>query len=186
MVEDQDLSEKNAGTRGRWLLLFVVCLITVIADQVSKEWAAGPLRATHGGLLPLFDGVISGAFAFVRNPGVAWGLFANVSPGFRRPFLLGSSLVAMVFVLVLFVRSPPWQWLLRVALSLIMGGAIGNFIDRFRHDYVVDFVSLRLGTLRWPTFNVADVAISCGVLLLLAEVVLTARHTSAPSAPKAT
>ncbi len=121
---------------------------------------------------------------YVENPGAAWGLLARVSETWRRPFFHVVSLVAVVVILGFYRRLQADQRLMAVALSLILGGAMGNYADRVIHGYVIDFVDWhwrhRPG-LHWPTFNVADSAIVVGVLLLLVET-LSARRLAGPQA----
>ncbi len=113
-------------------------------------------------------------FKFVRNPSASWGLLGNVSPRYRRPLLLVLPALSMLLIVGLFWKSDPDQRLLHGALGMILGGAIGNLVDRIRFGYVVDFIDwfVRVGdkTYTWPTFNVADVAISVGVGLLVIEI----------------
>ena len=81
------------------------------------------------------------------------------------------STLAVGFIVGMFVIIAPMQRMAGFALSLILGGAIGNYTDRIRLGYVVDFVDVRLGSSHWPTFNVADAAISLGVIILVGVVV---------------
>lgn len=119
---------------------------------------------------------------YVENPGAAWGLLADAPASIRLPFFYGISLAAIVFILVYFRRLAPDQRLLAVALSLVLGGAIGNFIDRLHLTYVIDFIDWYIGQSHWPTFNIADAGISVGVALLILDMVLHRETASAPSA----
>lgn len=119
---------------------------------------------------------------YVENPGAAWGLLADAPASIRLPFFYGISLAAIAFILVYFRRLAPDQRLLGVALSLVLGGAIGNFIDRLHLTYVIDFIDWYVGQAHWPTFNVADAGISVGVALLILDMVLHREPASAPSA----
>ncbi|MBU0972224.1 MAG: signal peptidase II [Proteobacteria bacterium] len=108
----------------------------------------------------------------VLNPGGAFGFFADGSPALRKfIFLFLSSLVAL-FVLWLYRRIARDFIVLSFGLALIFGGAIGNLIDRFRFGKVVDFLDFYVGTAHWPAFNVADSAISIGMVILIYHVVL--------------
>ncbi|MBA3010812.1 MAG: signal peptidase II [Proteobacteria bacterium] len=108
----------------------------------------------------------------VLNPGGAFGFFADGSPAMRKfIFLFLSSLVAL-FVLWLYRRIARDLIFLSIGLALIFGGAIGNLIDRFRFGKVVDFLDFYVGTAHWPAFNVADSAISIGMVILIYHVVL--------------
>jgi len=170
--------------RGKWLVLLGVTLAVVALDQWSKRWAHQDLRQRAGRRMVLVEGYLD--LAYVRNPGAAWGFLARADESFRRPFFVAISVVAMGFILYLFRRLERGQILLLWALSLVMGGAVGNFIDRLRQNYVVDFIDFHVEQrFKWPTFNVADIAISIGVGLLLLEMFLLPwlRRRGARSAP---
>lgn len=153
---------------GKWLVLVAIALVVCVTDQASKAWAQDDLYHRPGQIITLVRDYV--AFRYVENPGAAWGFLSGADASFRRPFFICISLAAMVFILSIFLRLQPGQRMMLLSLSLILGGAIGNFIDRLRHDYVVDFIRLHWGRrFYWPTFNVADVAISIGVFLLLLE-----------------
>lgn len=157
--------------RTRWLVLVLVVLVIAGLDQWSKHWADQSLRLNHGGRITVLDDYF--AFSYVRNPGAAWGFLARADERFRQPFFVGVSVLAMVFIFFLHRRLEPGQYWTLAALSLVMGGAVGNFIDRLRFRYVIDFIELHFRhRYRWPTFNVADIAITAGVLLLFLEMFL--------------
>ncbi|ATB44818.1 signal peptidase II [Corallococcus macrosporus] len=120
-------------------------------------------------------------FRYVENPGAAWGIFGDLPEGARRAFFLVVSLVAMGFIVAMYRRTPVEQRLSRVSLALVAGGALGNFVDRLLRGYVIDFIDWHWRNqpgMRWPTFNVADVAISVGVVLMLLDSLRT------PKGPK--
>jgi signal peptidase II len=148
----------------RWILLLAVSAAVVVADQATKRLVDSRLRGRTVKVMPGFD------LRYARNPGAAWGLLADVSEQYRRPFFVGVSILAMSFIVFTFSRAAREQWRLRLALALILGGAIGNFIDRMAYGYVVDFVDWHarlFGRMRhWPTFNIADAGITVGVVLL--------------------
>ena len=109
-------------------------------------------------------------YKYVRNSGAAFGLMNDMEPGIRRWFFMGISLVAVGLIGMIYRNIDPAQWLLMGSLSLILGGAIGNFIDRIRLNYVIDFIDWHVGdAYHWPTFNIADSAITVGVALLCLE-----------------
>ncbi|NVJ07690.1 signal peptidase II [Myxococcus sp. AM001] len=118
-------------------------------------------------------------FRYVENPGAAWGIFGDMPDGVRRLFFLVVSLVAMGFIFVMYRRMPAEQRLARVSLALVAGGALGNFVDRLLRGYVIDFIDWHWRNqpgMRWPTFNVADVAISVGVSLMLLDSLRTTKR----------
>lgn len=102
----------------------------------------------------------------VRNTGAAFGLGANASSKIV-PILLNAGAIAVFCVVVVYaLRTAVTDRLLQVGLHLILGGAIGNLLDRFRFGYVVDFLDVYVGSHHWPAFNVADSAICIGIALL--------------------
>jgi signal peptidase II len=143
-----------------WLVWGLAALVVVL-DWLTKRWAIAVLAprepiALLGDFLRL---------TFTRNTGVAFGLLADL----RLP-LGWVSVLALVFVLWLALRSGTRDRVRATALGLILGGAVGNLIDRVRWGSVVDFVDLGIGSLRWPVFNLADSAITVGVLLWAGQI----------------
>jgi len=113
-------------------------------------------------------------YRYVENPGAAWGFLSGAASWFRTPFFLLVSLAAQIFIVFYFRKTTADQRMLRVALSLVMGGAIGNFIDRVRFGYVIDFIDWHwYDKATWPTFNIADSAITVGVSLMVLDMLLT-------------
>ena len=105
----------------------------------------------------------------VRNTGAAFGLGANASSKLV-PILLNAGAIAVFCVVVVYaLRTAVSDKLLQTGLHLILGGAIGNLVDRFRFGYVVDFLDVYVGTHHWPAFNVADSAICIGIALLFLD-----------------
>ncbi|WP_106005893.1 signal peptidase II [Neomoorella humiferrea] len=94
---------------------------------------------------------------YVNNPGAAFGLFA-----YKTPVFVAITVLVVAVILIAYRILPPGSPVMRLALALITGGALGNLIDRLRFGYVVDFLDFRV----WPVFNLADVAIVSGVILL--------------------
>jgi signal peptidase II len=110
--------------------------------------------------------------SYVRNSGVAFGLFADLQSVWKPYVLAGMAVIAVAVILVYSSRTPTNRVLLQVALAITMGGILGNFADRVMHGFVVDFIEFHYKELfYWPTFNVADSAISIGIALLLIDTV---------------
>lgn len=105
----------------------------------------------------------------VRNTGAAFGIGANASSRIVPLLLNGGAIAVFCVVVVYALRSPITDRLLQTGLHLILGGAIGNLLDRFRFGYVVDFLDVYVGTKHWPAFNVADSAICIGIALLFLD-----------------
>lgn len=109
---------------------------------------------------------------YAENKGAAWSMFAKMPDGLRLPLLIGVSGLAVFFILGFVRKLEPGQNLLLVALSLVLGGALGNLLDRAYLGYVIDFIVWYRGTFVWPTFNVADAGISVGVGLIVLTSIL--------------
>ena len=153
-------------------LLIAVVPAVVAVDQVTKVLAA---RAMHGRpAITLIEGHFK--LTYVRNHGAAWSIFSDAPSAVRVPLFIAVSMLAMACILHVYRRLGPGERLLRTGLALILGGALGNFIDRLRNGYVVDFIAWSWHDLHWPRFNVADVAISCGIVVMLWAVVARRRR----------
>jgi signal peptidase II len=163
----------SPGSLAFWLALAVA---VVLADQVTKTlvltWFA------YGEVQP-----VTSFFNLVRvhNTGAAFSFLAGAS-GWQRWFFIGLGLVASAFI-VWMIRSNPTQKLFCFAVSMIMGGALGNVVDRMLHGYVVDFLQFRFALLEplfpggyFPSFNVADSAITLGAICLIVDELLRVRR----------
>jgi len=138
--------------------VFVACAAAVITlDQITKWVASSELFL--GQPVPILGDLVR--FTLVHNTGAAFGLF----PGSRGPFIV-ISVLAIGVVLYLFLRETYRSLANRILLGCILGGAVGNLVDRVRLGWVVDFIDVGVGTLRWPVFNVADSAVTLGVIFL--------------------
>ncbi len=147
------------GRAGRLTLALGVLLL----DQATKLWAAAALAyATPVALLPFFN------LTLVHNTGAAFSFLADAG-GWQRGFFIVLSGVVSAVLVVWIWRLPRTQRLLGFALALVLGGAVGNLVDRVAYGYVIDFLDLHAAGWHWPAFNVADSAITCGVVLLLVD-----------------
>lgn len=157
----------------RLALASLVVAAILYLDQLTKTLIVNNLPVGET-IFPIL--ALSGVFALshVTNTGIAFGLFKDANTF----FIIVSIGVALLLVNVL-RRLPREEWLLHAALSLVLGGALGNLIDRVRLGYVIDFVAL--GPL--PRFNVADIAIFVGVILLGLRMLLQDRRAASPHAP---
>ncbi|MBW2529326.1 MAG: signal peptidase II [Deltaproteobacteria bacterium] len=163
-------SEKLQRTASYWFLA-IVTIVGLALDLGTKEWAKNHFESISKGeprQLVLIDGFMQ--LIFAKNRGGAWGLLQNETDSLRRPFFLIVSVVAIVFIVSLYRKLAPGQTALKWGLPLVLGGALGNLVDRIRYGYVVDFIDVFVtygGDVRhWPTFNVADIAICVGVGLM--------------------
>ncbi len=122
-------------------------------------------------------------FQYAENCGGAWGLLHGSSEAIRRPFFLLVTLGAIVFIVHLYRTMEVTQRFMKIALPLVLGGAIGNLVDRVRLGYVVDFIHAHWrGRFHWPTFNVADIVITVGIGLMVLEYILGPKKIARPAA----
>ncbi|HEY4122468.1 MAG TPA: signal peptidase II [Byssovorax sp.] len=156
--------------------LVIVAGISVALDLGTKLWAKETLAGAdrHARLAKRFHVIPDHMdFIFAQNPGGAWSFLRSLPDSLRRPFFLVVSAAAIVFIITIYRRIRPEQWAMRWGLPLALGGALGNLVDRIRYGWVVDFVDVFVkhgdSEHHWPTFNVADIAIVFGVLLMAFE-----------------
>jgi signal peptidase II len=154
----------------RLLLFTTSATICLLLDQVSKYLIDTQL--SYSDRIPVIEGFFY--LTHVRNPGAAFGLFVNSDPFLRKYFFIGISLVAIGVIISFFRQLAPGDRLSTLALGLILGGAVGNLLDRLRLGEVVDFLHFRLwGGFVWPDFNFADSFIVVGVAMLIFELLAT-------------
>jgi signal peptidase II len=144
-----------------------ISVLVIIADQLTK-WLANTQLEYHQAVtvLPYFEWFLS------YNPGAAFSFLSDAG-GWQRWFF---TVLAIVISIVLFVwikKLNDNEKLTAIALSMILGGAVGNLIDRVLYGYVIDFIQVWLGSYPWPAFNIADSAISVGAVILLASGILS-------------
>ncbi len=162
---------KGKGSRAGsgWLLWLGIAALIVLLDQFTKVLVLGSFQ--YGESLP-----ITGFFNLVRvhNLGAAFSFLADAG-GWQRWFFTGLGIVAAL-VIAWLLSAHAGQRLFCAALSLILGGAVGNVIDRLLHGYVVDFLDFYWGRWHFPAFNVADAAITLGAGLLILDELLRVRR----------
>jgi len=147
----------------KWKLVSGWLAVILILDQLTKTIVDRTL-ALHQSI-PIVDGLFN--LTYVRNTGAAFGIFAGSHEVFRLPFLIGVSVVAIGFILVMLKRLRADAIGLITALALILGGAIGNLIDRILYGEVIDFLDVYWSVYHWPAFNIADSCITIGVTITL-------------------
>ena len=161
----------------KYLSIILIAIAVIALDQASKLWIDDALpRHQQIEVLPQCLNIVH-----VRNPGVAFGLLQNIPNAYRSVLLTGTTILALVLLMFLLAKTHPSQRLERWSLALILGGAIGNLIDRVRLEEVIDFIDVHWANLyHWPAFNVADSCIStgitCMVLLELKRIVSSQAH----------
>lgn len=149
--------------RSRWLRPALVGVVVVALDQVAKAWILRTLGPNEGTSVALLGSWLS--LTFVKNNGVAFGMFQGI-PYFFTLTSIVISIGALLFYRYQLPNNRPW---IQISVGMIVGGAIGNIIDRIRYSYVVDFVHVR-----WfpGIFNLADSAITVGVVMLAGYLLL--------------
>ncbi|MEI6069685.1 MAG: signal peptidase II [Methylococcaceae bacterium] len=144
----------------KWLGL---SLFTILLDQGTKLAIDSSMKLYQSiPILPFFK------LTYVHNTGAAFS-FLSEAGGWQRWFFAGLALAISCVIGVWLARLKQHETLLAVALSLVLGGAIGNLIDRLAYGYVIDFLDVYYQTWHWPAFNIADSAITLGVILMLLE-----------------
>ncbi len=191
-------------TMMQWVFLAVVALATAGVDLWSKSWAIKRLSMPSPRVVPLCtppqgmqhylyqrvphnELVLSRNYLEMRyaeNCGGAWGLLHGASEKIRRPFFFLITILAIGFIVHLYRSLEKDQRAMRLALPLVLGGAIGNLVDRLRLGYVVDFILMHWKEkFYWPTYNVADIAITVGIALMIFEFIFGAKPK--PATPPA-
>jgi signal peptidase II len=168
------LAERMSQNRRKWLLLGMVVGVVLVLDQSSKLYVhmTFALHETRPVIADFFH------FTYVRNSGAAFGLLAQQHPVFLRFFFPIITILAVIALIVYYVWVPYEQTVTLWGICLIIGGAVGNGIDRLWLGQVIDFIDVHVyDYYHWPAFNIADSAICIGVGLLL----LDALRRPAPS-----
>jgi len=150
----------------RSLPYLLLIAAVVVFDQLTKALVVRQI-GLHD-YVPLVDGLVS--LSHVRNHGAAFGLLSDWNLPYQSLLLSVLSLAALGAIATYFLRLPAAARLPRMALALVLGGAVGNVIDRLRLGYVVDFVHVYWREYQWPDFNAADSAITIGVALLVIDI----------------
>jgi signal peptidase II len=144
-------------------------LIIFLLDQVSKIWITGAFRLGDSVPITSFFNLVR-----VHNAGAAFSFLADAG-GWQRWFFTGLGLAAALWMIYM-LRSHAGQKLFSLALALLLGGALGNVMDRLLYSHVIDFLDFYWGTWHFPAFNVADSAISVGAALLILDELLRVRR----------
>ncbi|MCX5725398.1 MAG: signal peptidase II [Nitrospirae bacterium] len=147
----------------RYALLALLAGTIIVIDQVTKLFIMQAMRLHES--IPIVQDFFS--LTYIRNPGAAFGLLAGSSNAFRMVFFGVSSLIALGLLGTILFRLPEKDWVGQLSIAGVLGGAIGNLIDRLRYGEVIDFLDVYVNSYHWPAFNVADSAISVGVVFLI-------------------
>lgn len=143
------------------LIYWPTIAVVVVSDIITKAIAVATL-SPMGVPRPVVGNVLR--WTLVYNPGAAFGFYLGA---YSRWIFLALSVIALVILWRMYRQTAAGDLKRAIAISLVSAGALGNLIDRVRHQYgVVDFIDVGIGAARWPTFNVADMAVSVGAILL--------------------
>ena len=149
--------------KNKTFVYFILALVIFLLDQGTKYIVMKNLNLYQVmSVLPFFN------LVYYRNIGSAFGMFK----GLGNPFFILLSAAAIVAITVMIIKDSGS----RTGLSLILGGAAGNLTDRIMHGYVVDFLEVYAGNFYWPAFNVADSALTIGIMLLILDAIRTPGH----------
>lgn len=147
-------------------IVILVCFLgtIVLLDQLTKVYVHTEFDL--GQSVPVVSGFFN--ITYVRNTGAAFGFMRSAQPLLRKVFFLSITPIAMILILGIMNSTPERDTIQLCALSSIFAGALGNYLDRLRYGFVVDFLDFHLGhQWHYPAFNVADMAIVCGVFTLI-------------------
>ena len=158
----------------RRLRFLWLTLVVVLIDRASKAWFE--TQTFEGWTHEVIHHFIY--LVHSRNPGIAFGVFADSASPWTRIILVSGSVAVIAGIAWLLVSLKTGSVLTAAGLALLLGGATGNVTDRILHGAVTDFLEVWIGAYRWPAFNVADSAITIGAILILLDVVFGAAHHS--------
>ena len=154
------------GIKRKYIILTLLTILIIVLDQLTKYVIVDRFR--YGESIPVIQGFFN--LTYVRNTGAAFGILSHAAPAFRVPFFIIVPMVALVAIGFIFRKIPDQDLKLSSALSLVIGGAVGNLIDRVMLSYVVDFLDFHWKyQYHFPAFNVADAAICVGVGVLMLD-----------------
>ncbi|HEY2291186.1 MAG TPA: signal peptidase II [Thermoanaerobaculia bacterium] len=176
-MADDVHTPQTLASRFRKLRYLLVSLAVIVLDQWTK-WLV-EARLPHHSTRPVIPGLFN--LTHVRNTGVAFGLFASDGGG-NGWLLTLLGLGALIAVGLYFWYTPSHDRVLLAALALVVGGAVGNLIDRVWNGAVTDFLDVYVGLHHWPSFNVADSAISIGIVLMAIDSFRPRHHQESPAA----
>lgn len=166
-MQGADCLKWSTNLKKKYTLFVIPVGIILLLDQVTKIYVMSHMSLHDS--ITVIDGFFN--ITYIRNPGAAFGFLADSSPAFRSIFFVGVAIIAIIMILYLIKKISDEKLLLTFCLSLILGGAVGNLIDRVRFGEVIDFLDFYLFSYHWPAFNVADSAITVGAIILVLEMV---------------
>ncbi len=141
------------------MLIGIVFAASIILDQLTKLWSVAVLK--DGGSVKIIGDFLR--FTYAENRGAAFSILQN-----QRWFFIIVTIIMLLVLAYIYFKTKNITNLSRLSIAMIAGGAIGNFIDRFRFGYVVDFIDVRFGSFyNFPIFNIADSFVVCGTILMI-------------------
>jgi len=151
----------DRGIGRKYLRLVLIVGLVLALDQLSKMvvMATVPLHARVPVIAGFFD------ITHIHNPGGAFGFLAAYGERLRQVLFVAAAVLAIGLILYYYVHTPDTHRFLSAALALVLGGALGNLVDRIRFGKVVDFLDVYVNDLHWPAFNIADSAITVGIFI---------------------
>ena len=141
------------------ILAAFVIIFSIVSDQLTKFWAADVLR--NGESIKIIGNFLR--FTYAENRGAAFSILQN-----QRIFFLVITVIMLIILGVIYFKNKNMSKLSKLSIAMIAGGATGNFIDRLRLGYVIDFIDVRFGSFYdFPVFNIADSVVVCGTILMI-------------------
>lgn len=151
----------------KYITLLIITTTSIIFDQITKYLIVRFVNYRED--IDIIKNFLT--ITYVHNKGAAFSLFS----GLNAYFFLIVALIAILFIFYFFLKLEENQKHLYIGFSLILGGALGNIIDRIRLKYVIDFIDIHWYDLHWPAFNVADILITSGIIILIIDAFITSK-----------
>lgn len=152
------------------IIAVFIIIFSVVFDQLTKYWAAVVLK--NGESIKIIGNFLR--FTYAENRGAAFSILQN-----QRVFFLIITIIMLIILGIVYFTNRNLSKLSRLSMAMIAGGAIGNFIDRYRMGYVIDFIDVRFGTFyNFPVFNIADSFVVCGTILMVILILFNKFETS--------
>lgn len=158
---------------------YLIIFFLLVADQITKVVVAKTISPSQS--LTVIPGFLN--LTHTHNRGAIFGFFSKNGGPLVYIFLTLASLIALSFVIYYFFKTPFKEKMMKISLSMILAGAVGNLLDRVFKGYVIDFIDVYVKKWHWPTFNVADSSITVGAFLLI-FILLRRRPKCSPSSSK--
>ena len=158
-------------------LYATIAVIVFVGDQTTKVLVRSSVP--HRAVIPVIPNFLN--LTHTQNAGVAFGLFSDAPAPWKTGVLIVVSVVRLVAVASIVLRTRRLHWESGVGLAMILGGALSNLVDRIRTGQVVDFVDVYFRSHHWPTFNLADSAIVVGAVFLILQLIFSESDSHAPS-----